>query len=46
MRVEIYDEADGKTRLAIRQGLREDYASPSENGWGEALTKLNTPLVP
>jgi uncharacterized protein YndB with AHSA1/START domain len=43
MRVEFYDEGDG-TRLEIRQWLREDYVAPSENGWGEALTKLDMHL--
>jgi hypothetical protein len=41
MRVEFYDEADGRTRLEIRQWLREDYVSPSEEGWAEAFTKLD-----
>jgi hypothetical protein len=45
MRVEFYDEGDGRTRLEIRQWLREDYVAPSENGWGEALTKLDALLV-
>jgi uncharacterized protein YndB with AHSA1/START domain len=45
MRVEFFDEPDGRTRLEIRQWLREDYVSPSENGWGEALTKLEAALA-
>lgn len=45
MRVEFYDEADGKTRLEIRQWLREDYVSPTENGWAEALAKLAASLA-
>jgi uncharacterized protein YndB with AHSA1/START domain len=45
MRVEFFDEAEGRTRIEIRQWLREDYVSPSENGWGEALTKLDTLLA-
>lgn len=45
MRVEFYDEPDGRTRLEIRQWLREDYVAPSENGWGEALTKLDAVLA-
>ena len=32
-------------RLEIRQWLREDYVAPSENGWGEALTKLDAALA-
>ncbi|MGA2294389.1 MAG: SRPBCC domain-containing protein [Acidimicrobiales bacterium] len=45
MRVEFHDEADGRTRLEIRQWLREDYVSPSVAGWGEALTKLDGVLA-
>ena len=45
MRVEFYDKPDGRTRLEIRQWLREDYVSPSENGWGEALSKLDALLA-
>lgn len=45
MRVEFYDETDGRTRLEIRQWLREDYVPPSENGWAEAFTKLDAALT-
>jgi uncharacterized protein YndB with AHSA1/START domain len=45
MRVEFYDEPDGQTRIEIRQWLREDYVSPSENGWAEALAKLGALLA-
>jgi hypothetical protein len=45
MRVEFHDEADGRTRIEIRQWLREDYVSPSVAGWGEALTKLDGVLA-
>jgi uncharacterized protein YndB with AHSA1/START domain len=45
MRVEFFDAADGRTRLEIRQWLREDYVAPSVNGWGEALSKLDALLV-
>jgi uncharacterized protein YndB with AHSA1/START domain len=45
MRVEFYDEADGRTRLEISQWLPENYVSPTENGWGEALTKLDATLA-
>jgi uncharacterized protein YndB with AHSA1/START domain len=41
VRVEFHDEADGRTRLEIRQWLPERYVSPSEGGWGEALGKLD-----
>lgn len=44
MRVEFYDEADGRTRLEIRQWLPDEYVSPSEGGWAEALTKLDALL--
>jgi uncharacterized protein YndB with AHSA1/START domain len=45
MRVEFYDEVDGRTRLEIRQWLPEGYASPTEEGWGEAFTKLDAHLA-
>jgi uncharacterized protein YndB with AHSA1/START domain len=45
MRVEFYDESDGRTRLEISQWLREDYVAPSVNGWGEALAKLDALLA-
>ena len=44
MRVEFYDEPDGKTRVEVRQWLREDYAEPTINGWGEAFSKLDATL--
>ncbi len=45
MRVEFYDEPEGRTRLEIRQWLPEGYASPTEAGWGEAFAKLDTMLA-
>ena len=45
MRVEFYDEADGRTRLEIRQWLPERLTSPSEQGWAEAFTKLDAVLA-
>jgi hypothetical protein len=45
MRVEFYDETDGRTRLEIRQWLPEQYVSPSKGGWREALTKLDALLA-
>ena len=45
MRVEFHDEADGRTRLEISQWLPESYVSPSEGGWGEALSKLDALLA-
>jgi uncharacterized protein YndB with AHSA1/START domain len=44
-RVEFHDEADGRTRLEIRQWLPEHLAAPSENGWLEAFTKLDATLI-
>jgi uncharacterized protein YndB with AHSA1/START domain len=44
MRVEFYDEPDGRTRVEVRQWLPEGYASPTENGWGEAFSKLDAVL--
>jgi uncharacterized protein YndB with AHSA1/START domain len=41
MRVEFYDEEEGRTRLEVRQWLPEGYASPTENGWNEAFSKLD-----
>jgi len=45
MRVEFYDEADGRTRLEVRQWLPEGYVAPTEGGWGESFTKLDTLLA-
>jgi uncharacterized protein YndB with AHSA1/START domain len=45
MRLEFYDEADGRTRLEIRQWLPEHLVSPTENGWGEQLIKLEATLL-
>ena len=45
MRVEFHDEADGRTRLEISQWLAEHLVSPSENGWSEALAKLDAVLA-
>jgi uncharacterized protein YndB with AHSA1/START domain len=45
MRVEFYDEADGRTRLEVSQWLPEGYASPTENGWNEAFSKLDATLA-
>ena len=32
MRVEFFDETEGRTRLEVRQWLPEGYAAPTENG--------------
>ena len=45
MRVEFYDEAEGRTRLEVSQWLPESYVSPTENGWAEAFSKLDAVLV-
>jgi uncharacterized protein YndB with AHSA1/START domain len=45
MLVEFYDEADGRTRLEIRQWLPETHGAPRVGGWGEALAKLDAVLA-
>ena len=40
MRLEFHDEADGRTRLEIRQWLPESHLTGTRLGWGEALGKL------
>lgn len=45
VRLEFHDEADGRTRVEVRQWLPEHLVSPSENGWGEAFTKLDALLA-
>jgi uncharacterized protein YndB with AHSA1/START domain len=45
VRIEFHDEADGRTRLEIRQWLPENMAAPSQQGWLEALTKLDAALA-
>jgi hypothetical protein len=44
-RIEFHDEDDGRTRLEIRQWLPAHLAGPSEQGWREASTKLDTALT-
>ena len=44
VRVEFHDEADGRTRLEIRQWLPEHVTGPSEGGWLEAFAKLDAML--
>jgi hypothetical protein len=44
-RVEFHDEADGRTRLDISQWLPPHLTTPSEQGWHEAFTKLDTSLA-
>jgi uncharacterized protein YndB with AHSA1/START domain len=45
MRLEFHDEVDGRTRLEVRQWLPEHLVSPSEGGWLEAFTKLDSTLA-
>jgi uncharacterized protein YndB with AHSA1/START domain len=45
VRLEFHDEADGRTRLEVRQWLPDHLVSPSEGGWGEAFTKLDAMLA-
>jgi uncharacterized protein YndB with AHSA1/START domain len=43
-RFEFHDEVDGRTRLEIRQWLPEHLTRPSEGGWLQAFTKLDSVL--
>jgi uncharacterized protein YndB with AHSA1/START domain len=45
VRVEFHDEAGGRTRLEVRQWLPEHLASPSEQRWLEAFSKLEATLA-
>jgi uncharacterized protein YndB with AHSA1/START domain len=45
VRIELYDEPDGRTRLEIHEWLPENVVSVTENGWGEALSKLDAVLA-
>src|SRR5947208_550077 len=45
VRIEFHDEADGRTRLEVRQWLPEHLAHPSEEGWRQAFTKLDATLM-
>jgi uncharacterized protein YndB with AHSA1/START domain len=44
VRIEFHDEADGRTRLEVRQWLPEHLVSPSQQGWLEAFSKLDDAL--
>src|SRR5262249_35546753 len=44
-RVEFHDEPDGRTRLEIQQWLPAHLAGPSNQGWLEALEKLDATLL-
>jgi uncharacterized protein YndB with AHSA1/START domain len=45
VRIEFHDEPGGRTRLEVRQWLPEDLASPGEQGWLEAFSKLEATLA-
>jgi uncharacterized protein YndB with AHSA1/START domain len=45
VRIEFHDEADRRTRLEVRQWLPDHLASPSEQGWLEAFSKLDATLA-
>ncbi|MEV6704804.1 SRPBCC family protein [Micromonospora wenchangensis] len=45
LRIEFHDDADGRTRLEIRQWLPEHLARPSGEGWRQAFTKLDANLA-
>jgi hypothetical protein len=45
VRVELYDEANGRTRVEVSQWLPEHLASPSEEGWRQAFAKLEATLA-
>jgi uncharacterized protein YndB with AHSA1/START domain len=44
-RVEFYDAPEGRTRLEIRQWLPAHLIGPSNQGWFEALDKLDATLL-
>lgn len=44
-RFEFHDDGEGRTRLEIRQWLPPHLTGPSEQGWFEAFTKLDTTLA-
>jgi hypothetical protein len=44
-RVEFHDEPNGRTRLEIRQWLPAHLAGPTNQGWIEALEKLDATLL-
>lgn len=45
LRVEFHDEADGRTRIEIRQWLPGPLVAPSHQGWHEAFAKLDGVLA-
>jgi uncharacterized protein YndB with AHSA1/START domain len=45
IRIEFHDETGGRTRLEVHQWLPEHLASPTEEGWREAFTKLDATLA-
>lgn len=45
LRVEFPGGADRRTRIVIRQWLPGPLAAPGEQGWREALARLDTALA-
>jgi uncharacterized protein YndB with AHSA1/START domain len=45
VRIEFHDEAEGRTRLEVRQWLPDNLVSPREGGWLEAFSKLDAMLA-
>jgi uncharacterized protein YndB with AHSA1/START domain len=45
VRIEFHDEADGRTRLEIRQWLPASQSGNADQGWGQALGKLDAALA-
>jgi uncharacterized protein YndB with AHSA1/START domain len=44
IRLEFHEDGAARTRLEIHQWLPGHVAGPAHNGWGEALSKLETVL--
>lgn len=45
VRIEFHDEADGRTRVELRQWLPEHAPDGSEQGWLESFSKLDAMLA-
>ena len=45
LRIEFHDQADGRTRIEIRQWLPGPLAAPTKQGWREAFAKLDAALA-
>lgn len=47
MRIELYDEPDGRTRLVLTQSpFPSEMAGGAQEGWGSSFTKLDKLLAP